>query len=129
MMALRYLAPAIGPSYSPSTGFKWAILAIYVQMNTSATVGTRSVYIGVNRLHGIGGGSPFTTYIIRDSETGVNTTYNSVAELFPVVGYSTSTLLAYPIIVCAMDAIIFGGSLLSGDSAIAGILIEEVIDD
>ncbi len=122
-MALRYLLPANGTSVSPSNGFKWIILAIYGQLLTSAVTGTRVFSLGVLRQ-----GSPFTTLILGMSETGVNSSYAVTGEFFPTNG-ATTPVLRYPVVVSAMDILQFTPTLLSGDGASVGILVDEVIDE
>jgi hypothetical protein len=113
---------ALGQTFSPASGLKWKVLGAYVVLHTSATSGSRFVYMfqDLNKAN-IGG-----TEIVN---TGSFSTVSSsiIAPLSQTNSSTVSTFVSQgtDMYITEFDQITISGSLISGDTVDYYFVVEE----
>lgn len=136
MRFLSYVAGSGSPVFSPVKGYKWRLYYLSGWLYTSATAGTRSLGVYLNR-GGLVMSSPLDSgeYLAdTGSQTGVSSTYAAFWALNPAirqpnVGSPVLTQGTEPLVVSAVDQIDIVATLISGDTITVTLVVDEVMDD
>ena len=113
----------------PGAGYKWRILYVLASLTSSATAGTRNLFIGLKPPVVVGGN--VTAIAFTGSQTAVSSTFNTAMISSAAQGSTNGALwnLMSALVIDSQTVISLVPTLIAGDSYTYDILVNEVIDD